>query len=177
MPRLFISIDLPEEVKDQISDLYCAIKGAKWTDTEQLHLTLRFIGETDCQTEDRIIGSLSEIHFEPFPMKIKGIGYFPPRKEPRILWTGIEENKNLTDLQARIERALVHLDIEPDLRRFHPHITIARLDNPHQERVVNLITENNLFCSEQFEVSEFHLYRSYLGKTGAHHVLEASFGV
>jgi len=176
MPRLFIAIDLPQQARDQISDLYCAIKGAKWTDENQLHLTLRFIGETDFDTEDRIIGALEHIQFDPFTIKLQSVGYFPPRKDPRILWVGVDDNSCLMQLQACIERSLVNLQLEPDTRKFHPHITIARLDNPHKERVVEMITDNSLFCIEPFSVSDFHLYRSYTGKSGAQHVLEASFG-
>lgn len=175
MPRLFIAIDPPERIRDAISAIYGAIAGARWMEDEQIHLTLKFIGEVDNSTENQIIDVLSKLSVPPFTMILKGVGVFPLRKEPRILWVGVQENQILMRLQAQIERALTSIEIEPDPRKFYPHITIARLNNAHQERIGQFISENNLFCTEPFEVSEFYLYRSYLGKTGAAYVKEATF--
>jgi 2'-5' RNA ligase len=175
MPRLFLAIDPPERIRDEISALYGAIAGAQWMGDEQIHLTLRFIGEVDNTTENQIIDVLQKVSIPPFTLALKGIGVFPLRKEPRILWIGVQENQILMRMQAQIERALASIQIEPDPRKFFPHITIARLSNAHQERIGQFISENNLFSTEPFEVSEFYLYRSYLGKTGAIYVKEATF--
>jgi RNA 2',3'-cyclic 3'-phosphodiesterase len=176
MPRLFVAIDPPECIRDAISALNSAIAGARWMEDDQIHLTLKFIGEVDNPTENQIIHALKKLYIPPFTIILKGIGLFPPRKIPRILWIGVEENPILMRMQAQIERVLASINIEPDPRKFHPHITIARLNNAHQERIGQFIAENNLFCSEPFEVSEFYLYRSYLGKTGSTYVKEATFG-
>jgi 2'-5' RNA ligase len=175
MPRLFISIDMPEQVQDQISDLYTAIQGARWVPQDQLHITMRFIGETDTATETSIIASLEHIRFEPFHIAVRSTGFFPLRKDPQVLWIGIEKSQELEKLQCSIERSLTSLGIKADSRTFHPHVTVARLDRPHKERVVQFITDNHLFKTEPFEIDAFHLYRSYLGKNGAQHVKEASF--
>ncbi len=175
MARLFISIDLPERIKDDISDLYMAIPGAKWVGHLQLHLTLRFIGETDNLTENKIISVLSTVKVPPFEITIKGVGHFPPRKHPVVLWVGITENLELLRLQSKIEKALTSIGIAPDTRRFHPHITIARLKESPIEKVALFITSNSLFSTEPFAVSQYHLYSSFLKKEGAYHQLEASF--
>jgi RNA 2',3'-cyclic 3'-phosphodiesterase len=175
MPRLFTAIDPPERIRDAISAIYGAITGTRWMEDEQIHLTLRFIGEVDNSMENNIIDVLSKLSVPPFTLILKGVGVFPLRKEPRILWVGVQENEILMRLQAQIERALISMNIAPDPRKFFPHITIARLNNAHQERIGQFVSENNLFCTEPFEVSEFYLYRSYLGKTGATYVKEATF--
>jgi len=175
MPRLFIAIDMPEQVQDQISDLYTAIQGARWVPQDQLHITMRFIGETDIHTETSIITALEHIRFEPFHITVKSTGFFPLRKDPQVLWVGIDKNTELEKLQHAIERSLTALGIKTEGRTFHPHVTVARLDRPHKERVVQFITDNHLFKTEPFEVTEFHLYRSYPGKNGAQYVREASF--
>ena len=175
MARLFISIDLPERIKDDIEDLYMAIPGAKWVDYSQIHLTLRFIGEVDNIMEEQIIAVLKTISMPPFELSLKGVGYFPPRRHPRILWAGVAENPELFRLQGKIERALNSIGIAPEQRRFHPHITIARLNEPPLEKIALFMAQNSLFSTELFAVSQFHLYRSYLSKRGAYHQKQATF--
>ena len=92
MSRLFIAIDLPERIKDDISGLYMAIPGAKWLDQSKIHITLRFIGDIAGDTMEKIISSLSTLSMPPFELYLKGVGHFPPRKTPRILWVGIAES-------------------------------------------------------------------------------------
>ncbi len=175
MPRLFVAIDLPERIRDDLSSLYCAIPGARWMEDDQIHLTLRFIGEVEPAIENKIISALGTISIPPFTINLKNVGVFPPRKEPRVLWIGIQENNTLLRLQNQIERSLVNIHLEPDTRKFHAHITIARLNNAHKDRLAEFISTNNLFCTEPFEVSEYILYRSYLGKDRSHYVKEATF--
>src|SRR5512133_2980616 len=104
MPRLFIAIDMPEQVQDQISDLYIAIQGARWVPQDQLHITMRFIGETDAATETSIINALEHIRFEPFHISVKSTGFFPLRKDPQVLWVGIDNCAELENLGRSIER-------------------------------------------------------------------------
>jgi 2'-5' RNA ligase len=177
MARLFIAIDLPERIKDDITSTYAAIAGAKWTEEEHLHLTLRFIGETDEPTKQRIVNTLKSVSIQPFSICIKGVGFFPPRKEPRILWVGVSANKELLRLQGKIERTLVSIGISPEERKFHPHITIARLNGSPHEKIAQFLTSNSLLSTETFAVNEYHLYESFLRKEGALHVKEATYGL
>ena len=175
MPRLFIAIDIPERIIDDITATFCAMQGARWVEDAQIHLTLRFIGEVTADTGEIIRNALRRVKGRPFSLRVKGMGYFPPRNEPRILWAGIAENEELLRMQSRIERAVVSAGIDHDDRKFHPHVTIARLNATHVRHVARFVTQNSLFMTEEFSVSSFHLYSSTLGKEGAIHTKEASY--
>lgn len=175
MPRFFVAIDIPERIKEDVTTTYCALPGARWTDDEQLHLTLRFIGEVAGDDSDDITKALRSVTGPSFPLSLKGVGFFPPRGDPRILWVGIAPSEELLRLQARIERACTSAGIEPDKRKFHPHITVARLNDTPPRKVADYIAQNSLLATETFAVSSFHLYSSVLRKEGAVHTKELSF--
>ncbi|MDG5815482.1 RNA 2',3'-cyclic phosphodiesterase [Chitinispirillales bacterium ANBcel5] len=175
MPRLFVAIDLPEDIKDQLIETYHAIPGAKWIDEKQLHLTLRFIGDVQNDIADRIHLSLKSVSSSSFSMALKGVGYFPPKRHPRVLWFGIAENPELLQFQAKIDKVITEAGIAPEGRKYSPHITVARLNKSPLERIVNFISANSLFSTDSFTVTEFHLYSSTLGKEGAHHIKEATY--
>lgn len=175
MPRLFVAIDIPERIKEDISSTYMAIPGAKWIEDANLHLTLRFIGDVDNIATQKIDFALKSVSAKPFSLILKGVGFFPPRNEPRILWVGIEQNNELIGLQNKIERAISSTGIEPDSRKFHPHITVARLNGAPTDRVALFMAGHSLFQTEPFEVSKFSLYSSFLKKEGAIHELLSSY--
>ena len=175
MPRLFVAIDVPERIRDDVTATYMAMPGARWVDESNLHLTLRFIGEVQNDSADRIARALRTVTAVPFSLTIGKVGFFPPRNEPRILWAGIAECEELLRLQARIERSLTGAGIEADSRKFHPHITVARLSGTPSNKVAEYVTLHSLFATEQFAVSSFHLYSSFLRKEGALHVKTESF--
>ena len=175
MPRLFVAIDIPERIKDDIAATYIALPGARWVDEAHLHLTLRFIGEVPGDVADRIADNLRSVSGPSFSLTMKTVGFFPPRREPRILWAGIAGSDDLLRLQARIERSLTSIGIDPDGRKFHPHVTVARLNGTPSQKVAQYVTHNSLFATEQFAVSAFHLYSSFLKKEGAYHEKTASY--
>ena len=176
MKRLFLAIDLPERIIDDISATYRAIHGARWMGEEQLHITLRFYGETPPDRVDALINALQSIAaVAPFTLRLKGAGQFPPRGAARILWVGIAVEEQLMRLAALAENASVKAGFEPERRKFSPHITVARLSAVSPDRVAEFIVENSLFATEPFEIRAFHLYASHLGKSGATHTREASF--
>jgi 2'-5' RNA ligase len=177
MPRLFIAIDLPERIKDDVTDTYVSMPGARWMDEEHLHLTLRFIGDTSHDNAGRIAAALRTVSNPSFSLKIKTVGFFPPRKEPRMLWAGLAESEDLLRLQAKIERTLTSTGIYPDERKFHPHVTVARLNGTPSHEVAQYVTENSLFVTEPFAVSSFHLYSSTLHKDGSHYAQEESYSL
>jgi 2'-5' RNA ligase len=177
MPRLFIAIDIPERIRDDIAATYVALPDARWTHEEQIHLTLRFVGEVAGDTAERIKSALRFVTGPSFSLQMKGVGFFPPRKDPRILWVGVSENEELMRLQARIERALTAIGIQPDDRKFHAHVTVARLNGTPAGKVAEYVTHNSLFATEEFAVSSFHLYSSILRKEGAHHTKEMTFNL
>ena len=172
MPRLFIAVDMPETVKNNLSLMAFGIPGAKWVAPEQLHLTVRFIGEVDGGLFRDIKEILGEIHFASFSLQLKGVGYFPPRGAPRILWVGLEKSEPLQLLRKKIDTALLRVRIEPEGRKFSPHITLARLKNSPVNKIANFLSGNGLFSQEPFQVEDFKLYSSVLSPKGAYHKVE-----
>jgi 2'-5' RNA ligase len=177
MPRLFVAIDIPDRIKDDITATYVALPGARWVDEAHLHCTLRFIGEVPGDVAGRVENALRSVTGPSFVLAMKAVGFFPPRREPRILWAGFAENGELLRLQSRIERSLTSAGIEPDGRNFHPHVTVARLNGTPPPKAARYVTHNSLFSTEQFSVSAFHLYESFLRKEGAHHEKVASYNL
>ncbi len=176
MPRLFVAIDLPAPVRERLAGLCCGLPGARWVEPEQLHLTLRFIGEVDGALFRDIRADLAEAAIPPFAMGLKGLGCFPPRKAPRVLWVGVEPAQGeLVRLRNRVENCLTRLGIEPEHRKFAPHITLARLRETPMGRLTNFLSGNGLFAVDPFPVTEFHLYSSVLNGHGAVHTVEASY--
>ncbi len=176
MQRLFTAIDLPEPVKEGLTEICCGLPGARWVEPAQLHLTLRFIGEVDGAAFREIREALAEIALPPFPMRLQGLGYFPPRKTPRVLWVGIEQpNDPLGQLRRRIEATIVRLGLEPEHRKFAPHITVARLKETPMPRLAKFLAGNGLFATAPWEATTFHLYSSTLSAKGAIHTIEASY--
>jgi 2'-5' RNA ligase len=175
MPRLFVAVDLPERIKDDITATYIALPGARWIDEPNLHLTLRFIGDVPGDKADGIRAALRMVKGPAFSLRASGVGWFPPRRDPRILWVGLAACEELLRLQARVERTLSMLGHEGDGRKFNAHITVARLDATHPSKVAPWVAQNSLFATEPFPVSSFHLYWSFTRREGAIHEKLASY--
>ena len=111
-----------------------------------------------------------------FEVRLEGLGHFPPRGEPRVLWVGIEKNPDLKSLKRRIDRALADIGLPPETRKFAPHVTLARIRGPlSHDRLATYLMRHSLYRSERFPVSDFHLYSSWLKSYGAEHQIEASY--
>lgn len=175
MNRLFVAIDLPESAKEAVVDMGCKLPGARWVPKEQLHLTLRFIGDTDDLTQPVIRAALRQVVSPRFSLALSGIGHFPPGKHPRVLWVGMTASLQLSALQHQVELALMEAGIPPDERSFSPHITIARLRETPAPMVLSLEEREKAFATEPFRVPEFHLYASKLTSAGAIHTIVESY--
>ena len=175
MPRLFVAIDLPTPVKNRLAPLCFGLPGARWVEPEQLHLTLRFIGDVDAMVFQDVREALAEVRSELFPLRLEGVGFFPPRGKPRVVWVGISKNEQLLLLRKRVESVLVRTGLEPEGRKFSPHITLARLKNTPPSKVGAFLSHHGLFITEDFSVSEFLLYSSVLSNKGAKHYIEDSY--
>src|SRR5262245_22412701 len=116
--RLFTAIDLPDSVKDQLVPLLKGLSGAKWVKRPQLHLTLRFIGEVETPKFKAIGEVLGEVQAQAFEMRLQGVGHFPPKGVPRVLWVGVDDSPSLLTLFQNIEDALAKLDFPPEERPF-----------------------------------------------------------
>ena len=175
MYRLFAAIDLPPDIAAQVQALCFGLNGARWVQAEQMHLTLRFIGEVDGGIFRDIKEGLATIKAPPFSLQVKGLGFFPPRKPPRVLWAGVTPVEQVSGLRNRIENVLVGMGLEPEGRKYSPHITLARLRDTPLAGLSRFLAGNGLFATPEFAVSEFHLYASELTAKGAFHTREASY--
>ena len=176
MPRLFVAIAMPEEVADALDALYRGFPDGRWTDLDDLHLTLRFIGEVDHSTFYDIGELLTGISLPPFELELKGIGQFPPRGPLRQLWAGVSSSPELDRLRRRVEQCVSEAGVPPERRRFVPHVTLARFRQPPSEpRLVSYLQRHALFRLPPFPVDRFGLYSSILRSDQAQHVLEAEY--
>ena len=175
MHRLFVAIDFPTAVRDRLAGLCRGIHGARWVQPDQLHLTLRFIGEVDGPSFHDVAEALDAVHRPRFELQLKGVGHFPPGDEPRVLWAGMAPSNPLSRLRNAIERAVIDAGVAPDARRFTPHVTLARLKGARSGEIAPYLAEHSLFASAPIPIGEFHLYSSWLGSKQAHHRIEASY--
>ncbi|MBT3170836.1 MAG: RNA 2',3'-cyclic phosphodiesterase [Rhodospirillaceae bacterium] len=176
MQRLFVAIDMPPAVNQRLIGLCQGVSGAKWADISHFHLTLRFIGDADDGLMSDIELALAEIEAPAFELALNGVGYFPPRAPAKILWAGIEPEGLLIRLRDQVVAALGALGLEPEHRKFAPHITLARFKRgAPSEQVAEFLSRHALFRTEPFPANEFHLYSSLLRPDGALHRIEASY--
>lgn len=175
MYRLFVAVDLSEEVKRDVAELCQGLAGAHWVPQEQLHLTLRFIGDADEELFRTIREGLGAIRERAFPLALNGIGCFPSPRRPRVVWVGAEGGEQLLVLQRNVERIVTEAGIPPDTKRFAPHITLARLREGNPPDFGVFQARHAAFRTKPFPVEEFHLYSSTLNPKGAIHRREASY--
>jgi len=153
------------------------LPGARWLDPEQMHLTLRFIGDVDSTVFKDVREALAEIRGESFFMQLEGVGFFPPRGNPQVVWVGIRKNEQLIQLRNRVESVLVRAGLEPEGRKYSPHITLARLKNTPGSKVGAFLASKGMFMSEEFSVNAFFLYSSVLNSKGAKHYIEEGYSL
>lgn len=176
--RLFIAIDLPDWTKRQLEELQDPNLGVRWTSSETMHLTLRFIGDVEeVSVRENLVKQLSSVQGTVFNMTINKLGYFPPRKHPKILWAGIHKNNKLMQLQENIEQVCRSVGFEPEKRSYIPHITIGRTKNISKKEVHSFLNEHKKLRIEQISVNEFILYESKLHPDGAEHIPFEHFGL
>jgi 2'-5' RNA ligase len=172
--RLFVALALPEDVAQALALLQSGVPGARWSTREQMHLTLRFIGEVDGREATAVDDALSTISAPPFRLILKRVGQFGGRN-PSALWAGVEPNDALLHLERKIESALQRAGLPPETRKFTPHVTLARLKGTRRGRVMDYLTDHALFTSPPFEVRTFILYSSQLSPNGSIYRAERAY--
>ncbi len=175
MPRLFIAVDLPEAHKAQLAGLRTEALPGRWTRPAQYHLTLRFIGEVDEEQAATIEHALSAIEAEAFSLQGRGLGVFPSKRKPRVLFAALDPAPALMSLQAQTEQALRALGLEAEPKPFHPHITLARLRHAKAQTVRAFLDTHQSFTLAPFDVTAYYLYASTLRPEGALHERRARF--
>lgn len=175
MIRLFIGIPIASQIRQLLSSLGASIPGARPVPEDQIHLTLRFIGEVAPPEFADIRDSLEGLKAGPLNLSIRGTGHFPPRGQPRVLWAGIDPAGDVIILRNRVNNRLSLCGIQPEQRKFHPHVTLARLKNSSPKRVAGFLAGNAQLQSPPFVVNQIRLYSSTLHPKGAIHRVEAVY--
>ena len=168
MHRLFVAIRPPEHIRDLLIDAMDESADFRWQDDEQLHITLRFVGEVDRPVADDLAGALGQIRSPPLELRIAGVGRFEQRSSG-ALWAGVEPKAPLAALAAKIERACQSIGLEPERRAFHPHITLARWKGRRSIEVQNFLERRAGLASEAFAIDRFILFESRLSRHGAYY--------
>lgn len=176
MIRLFVALALPDSVAQSLLILQGGVPGARWCEREQLHLTLRFIGEVDGRDASAIDDALASIRAPRFSLELKGVGEFGARN-PRALWSGVRDDAAVLHLQRKIESALQRAGLPPEERKFTPHVTLARLRNAPRERVITFLATHALYASAPFEVNNFILFSSKTTPNGSLYRAERSYAL
>ncbi len=180
--RLFVALDLPSALRTRLSFLCGGLPGVRWVPPENLHVTLRFIGELPNWRAEEVDHALAKIRAPGFLLQLAGVGAFDKAGRVSALYVGVERNPALEHLQAKVERALQHAGIEGERRRFVPHVTIARLGGPRgdgvpEAKVAGWVQSHNLFRSTPVAVEHFTLFSSRLGKEQAAYCPEVEYSL
>jgi RNA 2',3'-cyclic 3'-phosphodiesterase len=166
MHRLFVGIRPPVPVLDALADVQDGIDGARWQSDEQLHLTLRFVGEVERPLANDLAESLGAITAPPFMLEGAGTGHFERKGRPHAVWARITPSPELDLLQRRVERACQQAGLPPEGRRYLPHVTLARLPG-RSGPIGGWLADTGTLRLPAWPVADFILYESHLGKGGS----------
>lgn len=166
MHRLFVALRPPRAVRERVLDLMEGLPGARWQDDEQLHLTLRFIGEVDGRTADDVTAALAAVRHPPVTVALDSVGSFGSRGRTNTIWAGVCPHDGLAHLHRKVDQALIRAGLEPERRAYLPHITLARFGRDGADPGPWLGRHADL-TSPLFTVEHFGLYESLLGQAGA----------
>lgn len=170
--RLFTAIDLPPPVRRNLEQLIERLRPTariKWSTPENLHITTKFIGEWPRERLSELEAVLKELAPPaPFPVALRGLGFFPNPHSPRVFWAGVEAPASLAELARRTDAALAELGVPRETRPFSPHLTLARIKEPVPLAALQraLARLESLEFGE-FEADRFSLYQSELRPAGS----------
>jgi 2'-5' RNA ligase len=176
MHRLFVAIRPPEPIRDLLIDAMDDSPDFRWQDDEQLHLTLRFVGEVERPVANDLADAFGRIRAAPFDLRIAGAGRFEQRNSGAF-GAAVEPKEPAAALAAKIERVCQQIGLEPERRAFHPHITLARWKGRRTREVQDYLERHRGLTSEPFTVDRFALFESHLSKHGAHYEEVATFSL
>ncbi|RJF90804.1 RNA 2',3'-cyclic phosphodiesterase [Sphingomonas cavernae] len=166
MHRLFAAIRPPAAIRQHLLGLMGGVPRARWQDDDQLHLTLRFIGEVDRHTAADVAAALGQVRQQPFEIMLSGIGTFDRKGRTDTLWAGVAPHDQLTLLHNKIDQSLARIGLAPETRAYLPHLTLARLGRD-TGRLDGFAESHGGLSSDPFTVTHFMLFESTLGNQGA----------
>jgi len=179
--RLFVAIQIPADIRSAfaafLKELAALAPRVKWVRAENLHVTLKFLGNTDPAKLAPLQKVLASVHSpEPVALDFHGLGFFPSEKRPRVFWAGMESSPNLKSLAQDVDRAVHQLGFPLEDRPFAPHLTLARFNLPGMPAMLSTAAKENATRSfGSFTAREFHLIESKLKPTGAEYTTLQSF--
>lgn len=166
--RLFVSIELPHSVTQRLAELDSHLRGVRWLAPEQMHLTLSFLGNVPEDVEEKLKKNLSAIEWKPFFLPLTGLGAFPGKGRPNVIWIGVGSgHPHLFQLHKRVQEAALAAGLEPDLRSFHPHVTIARCRDVSPESIRPFLKTHAGFDAGMIHVEAFCLNSSEFSPAGS----------
>lgn len=167
MLRIFAGLAIPEPQQAHLKMLGGGLKGARWIEPKNYHITLRFIGEVAPQDMDDIHLALQSVAAAPFEVLINDLGTFG--RPPKSLWAGVRSSpdEKIDELFRKIENALVKTGLEPERRNFTPHVTLARLRSVSASKVAAYMETRTNIGLEPFIANSFSLFQSHLSAKGA----------
>ena len=171
MPRLFTGVEIPSDIGQALGMLRGGLPGARWVADEQIHLTLRFIGDIDGITANEIASILFRINRKPFEVALQGLSSFGGRK-PRAVVASVVPSRPLIELQAELERLMQRFGLDPEGRKFTPHVTLARLRDASNQDVADYLSVRGYFPTRVFTASRFVLFSSRASTGGGPYVTE-----
>jgi RNA 2',3'-cyclic 3'-phosphodiesterase len=174
MPRLFTALEIPRQVGQSLAMMRGGLPGARWIDPENYHLTLRFIGDIDDALARDIAGLLGRVQRVPFELRLDGLASFGGRK-PRAVVAAVAPVAPLIELQAEHERLLQRLGLEPEGRKYTPHVTLARLRDSSSREVADYLSVRAHYRSSSFAISRFVLLSSRSSVGGGPYVVEEAY--
>lgn len=175
--RLFVAVNFPARLRQKIARLCRPLQEAgvpgRWTEADQVHLTLKFLGEVPAADVDPIVETLQEVagSFRPFEMKFGPIGAFPSPRRPRVVWLGVEQTPELRFIKDDLERRLAELGIDREQRPYQPHVTLGRAPREAEAGEFRRLEEvaRTLRVGDIYRVTHLDLMKSKLGAGGAEH--------
>lgn len=177
MPRLFTAIVPPATVQHELAALAAPLHGTRWTPAENIHLTLRFIGETDDAKTEHYADALTRVRVEPFILPVGGTGVFPTRGPAKVIWAGVGNgHTRLYQLRKQVDEALLAVDASLAMPGFHAHFTLARLGEVYDPKeLTRFLAQHREFEAPPFRVTEFTLMSSELtpGRPPAYRVVRS----
>ena len=183
--RLFLAIDLPSSLSEGVAAAQASIEdaaGLRFTDPEQAHVTLKFLGETPSDrvpaVEDAVETAIDDAGVDPFDASVGGLGVFPSVDYIRVVWTGVEDGADeMTRLHEAIERETTAIGFDAEDHDFSPHVTLARMDDARGKDHVQRVVERESPTIGSFTVREVRLKKSELGPDGPEYETVARFSL
>lgn len=177
--RLFFALPLPEGPRRALAALQSDVGKARWVPAEQLHVTMRFLGEVDEEAEARVVERVERARpsWPAVRVAVRGLGVFGSPERPRVLWAALDPAGEVRRIAAELESCVRDAGLPPEERSFTAHVTLARLTRPDRRALRALLERQARFETEAFDVPALVLYQSTLTNTGAVHQARRSFAL